>query len=150
MACLEQTGAEQLRLDRRGGCRLRSELPVERDRADEDAQTDIVERLIELSGHRRRKFLGSGSTRRIVPIDRRIGPCGSSSALRLIVATLRDPCNRQWSDSARQKVSTTWRPTCTLRSCSSGNHSVLLGRAMNCGARSPTIVEAHQALCPGR
>ena len=48
----------QLRLDRRGGRGLRSQLPVERDGADEDARTDIIERLAELGRHGRRQLLG--------------------------------------------------------------------------------------------
>ena len=49
----------QLRLDRRGGRGLRSQLPVHRDRADEDARADIVERLAELGRHGRRQLLGA-------------------------------------------------------------------------------------------
>ena len=49
----------QLRLDRRGGRGLRTELPVEGDGADEDAQADIIEGLVELGRHGRCQLLGA-------------------------------------------------------------------------------------------
>ena len=48
----------QLRLDRRDRRGLRSQLPVERDGADEDARADVIERLAELGRHGRGQLLG--------------------------------------------------------------------------------------------
>ena len=49
----------QLRLDRRGGCGLRTQLPVEGDGADENTQADIIEGLAELGRHGRRQLVGA-------------------------------------------------------------------------------------------
>ena len=48
----------QLGLDRGDRRGLRSQLPVERDGADEDARADIIERLAELGRHGQRHLLG--------------------------------------------------------------------------------------------
>ena len=86
----------QLRLDRCDGRGLRSQLPVERDGADEDAQADIIERLAELGRHGRCQLLGvrqHAADRRpkvVGPVHRepRVTPSG------VIVAVLRGSCNR--------------------------------------------------------
>ena len=57
----------QLRLDRRDGGGFRSQLPVQRDRADQDARADILDRLPELGRHGRCHLVRVGH----YPADRR-------------------------------------------------------------------------------
>ena len=90
----------QLRLDRRGGRCLRSQLPIERDGADEDAQADIVERLAELGCHGGRQLLGAWHH----AADRRpeivVRVHGSSSRVGASVGSLRGSCNGRRSRSS--------------------------------------------------
>ena len=130
----------QLRLDRCDRRGLRSQLPLERDRADEDAQTDIIERLAELGRHGRCQLLGvrqRAADRRpevVGPVHGILGDalphCGGVARFLQRMAPASPDCVRCQSCCAVPAIAIP--PFCSVE-------------VMTRRAPSPTIVGAHHA-----